>query len=59
MYIKIEYATSPTVSLGVIMINSAIESHEEIDVATISITGTYLNIELDEEVIIIPKGRLE
>ena len=45
-------------SLETIRITKAIEAHEGRYVATIYIPGEYLYIDLDEEVIMILKGRL-
>ena len=42
-----EDAASPTVALESIMINSAIEQHEERDVSTIDIPVTYLHTQND------------
>ena len=40
------------------MINSVIEAHGGIYMSTIDIPGAYLYTDSDEEVIMIPKGRL-
>ena len=52
---KKEDAASPTVSLGCIMINSAIEVHKGKYVATIDILVSYIHTDSDEEVIMILK----
>ena len=57
-YIKIKYASSPTVSLEAIMVTSAIDAHEGRDVATIYIPGNYLHSYSYGEVIMILEGRL-
>ena len=46
-------------SLEDIIINSSIEEHKISNLSTIDILGAYLHTELDKEVIMILKGRLE
>jgi hypothetical protein len=51
-------STSPTVSTGGVFITSAIEAHEERDVATFDVPGAFLHTDNDEETIMLLKGRL-
>ena len=48
-----EDAVSPTVTLEIIMIASALQYNEERDVSTINFTGSYLQIENNEYMIIL------
>ena len=51
-------STSPTVSTGGVFITSAVEAHEERDVATFDVPGAFLHTDNDEETIMLLKGRL-
>jgi hypothetical protein len=51
-------ATSPTVSLESVLINSTIEAYEGSEVAVVDIPGAYLSADMDEEVIMLLRGRL-
>ena len=55
---KKEDGASPTVATDSIMITSAIEAHEQRDVATIYIPGTYLHAYNDKETLMLLKGCL-
>jgi hypothetical protein len=51
-------ATSPNVSLESVLITSTIEAYEGRDVAVVDIPGAYLRSYMDEEVIMLLRGRL-
>jgi hypothetical protein len=51
-------ATSPTVSLESVLITSTIEAYEGREVAVVDIPGAYLSADMDEEVIMLLRGRL-
>jgi hypothetical protein len=50
--------TSPTVSLESVLITSTIEAYEGREVAVVDIPGAYLSADMDEEVIMLLRGRL-
>jgi hypothetical protein len=51
-------ATSPTVSLKSVLITSTIEAYEGREVAVMDIPGAYLSADMDDEVIMLLRGRL-
>jgi hypothetical protein len=51
-------ATPPTVSLESVLITSTIEAYEGREVAVVDIPGAYLIADMDEEVIMLLRGRL-
>jgi hypothetical protein len=51
-------ATSPTVSLESVLITSTIEAYEGREVDVVDIPGDYLSADMDEEVIMLLRGRL-
>jgi hypothetical protein len=51
-------ATSPAVSLESVLITSTIEAFEGREFAVVDIPGAYLSTDMDEEVIILIRGRL-
>jgi hypothetical protein len=50
--------TSPTVSTKLVIITGVIDVNEEQDVACFDIPGAFLHVDLDEDIIMILKGRL-
>jgi hypothetical protein len=50
--------TSPTASLGSILITSAINALEGREVSVVDIPGAYLSVDMDEEGIMLLPGRL-
>ena len=57
-YIPKETTASPTVMNDSVMIQSAIDAHEEREVVTMDIPGAFLHADLDEEVIMLLRGQL-
>jgi hypothetical protein len=51
-------ATPPTVSLEYVLVTSTIEAYEGREVAVVDILGAYLSTDMDEEVIMLLRGRL-
>jgi hypothetical protein len=51
-------ATSPTVSLEYVIITSTIEAYKGREVAVVDIPGAYLSADMDEEKIMLLRGRL-
>jgi hypothetical protein len=51
-------ATSPTVTLESVLITSTIEAFEGREVSVVDIPGAYLSADMDEEVIMLLRGRL-
>jgi hypothetical protein len=52
-------AVSPTVSLESVLITAAIEAHDGRDVAVVDVPGAFLSADMDEEVLMTQRGRLE
>eukprot|EP00957_Ditylum_brightwellii_P063356 4809133-Ditylum_brightwellii.AAC.1 len=53
-----EKAASPTVSSEVVLLTSVIEANKRRDVAMTDIPATYLNADMDNEVIMVMEGWL-
>ena len=51
-------AASPTVATDAVIITSAIDAHEERDVAVIDLPGAFLHAEMDDVVHMVMRGRL-
>ena len=49
-------ATSPTVSTDAVLFTSAIDAHENRDVAVIDLPGAFLHAEMDDVVYIVMRG---
>ena len=49
---------SPTVSHYIIFITIAIEAYEGCNVVVIDLPGAFLHTEMDEHIIVVPKGQL-
>jgi hypothetical protein len=52
-------ATSPTVALESVLITATIDAHEGREVAIVDAPGAYLTADMDEEVFMCLRGRLE
>ena len=52
-------ATSPTVSAEAVMITATIDALEGRDVAVVDIPGEYMSADMDDEVHVVFRGKLE